>query len=481
LTMRRCSKSGRCVPTSWKCDGDPDCGEDDPSDEPPDCQSATCEPTYFKCNNSRCIPGRWRCDYDDDCSDGSDELNCVRRNCSESEFRCRSDGRCLRKVVVCDGVGQCADHSDEDPTVCNGTAECPDAGHFRCAGGSRSCYPAEWRCDGERDCVDASDEAACHEPRCGPRELRCGDGVCVPRSWWCDGVADCLDRADESPAACGDWTCEPGFSRCADGRCVLRDFLCDGVAQCRDGSDEAVCGAAVCGNSEWRCASGECISADRICDDVFDCADESDEGLICQTNITCVSNAGCTPPYVCRRIPTRTISHLLEHFVRQLAYFKTLPQLARCSCPEGQRMTLSGHCVDHDPCGVFGRCPQRCHTAKNLCDCNDNYMDVRVNGTVRCVAKGHRAYVVLLSDFEIYTVSPDDVASFVRRFPPERTSRVLNHELKMTSADYVVSGETAMLFIASQSEGAIYRFNLPLKSGYPSLAKSRSAQRGFAW
>ena len=473
----RCIKSGRCVPMSWRCDGDMDCGEDDQSDEPDDCRSTTCEPTYFKCNNSRCIPGRWRCDYDDDCNDGSDEMNCVRRNCSESEFRCRSDGRCLRKVVVCDGVAQCSDHSDEDPQLCNSTAfTCPDLSYFRCAGSS-SCFPRDWMCDGERDCVDASDEANCQEfaRRCSPHELRCGDGVCIPRSWWCDGVADCLDRSDESPDICNrNWTCGPGYMRCNDNRCVLRDFLCDGVRQCLDGSDEQSCEASVCRKMEWQCKSGECVSQDRLCDDVFDCMDESDEGTICQTNITCVNNENCPHPYVCRRIPVRTISQLLEHFVRQLADFKMQQQLARCSCPEGQRMTLSGSCVKRDLCGVFGQCSQRCHVNKSICACDDNYVAIPHNGSITCVAKGHRPYVVLLSDFEIYTVSPDNASSFIRRFPPERSSRVLDHELKMTSADYMISSEGATLFIASQSEGAIYRYHLPLKFGYPLGIKSRS-------
>ena len=475
----RCVKSGRCVPTSWRCDGDLDCGEDDQSDEPDDCRSTTCEPTYFKCNNSRCIPGRWRCDYDDDCNDGSDELNCVRRNCSESEFRCHSDGRCLRKTVVCDGIAQCSDHSDEDPKLCNSSAfTCPNPTHFRCSS-TTSCFPRDWMCDGERDCVDASDESNCQEyvHRCSQHERRCGDGVCIPRSWWCDGVSDCLDKSDEVPHVCNsEWSCEPGYMRCNDNRCVLRDFLCDGVRQCHDGSDEQSCGASVCRKTEWQCQSGECISRDRLCDEVFDCMDESDEGMVCQTNITCLNNNDCSQPYVCRRIPVRTISQLLEHFVRHLANSKAHPQLARCSCPEGKRMTLTGRCEKHDPCGIFGQCPQRCHTNKNICACDDNYVAVQRNGTMTCVAKGHRPYVILLSDFEIYTVFPSNASTFIRRFPPERDSRVLNHELKMTSADYIISDKGATLFIASQSEGAIYRYDLPLKFGYPlaTLSKSRA-------
>jgi Low-density lipoprotein receptor domain class A len=121
--------------------------------------NTTCEPTYFKCANSRCIPGRWRCDYDDDCRDGSDEVNCTRRDCSESEFRCLSDGRCIAASAKCDGMQQCADGSDEK--LCNITTTCADD-EFRCLT-SPHCIPNEWKCDHESDCIDSSDEVDCSQ------------------------------------------------------------------------------------------------------------------------------------------------------------------------------------------------------------------------------------------------------------------------------------------------------------------------------
>lgn len=51
-------KTGRCIPVTWKCDGEIDCtgGEDELDCHAPG--AVTCEPSYFKCNNSKCIPGR---------------------------------------------------------------------------------------------------------------------------------------------------------------------------------------------------------------------------------------------------------------------------------------------------------------------------------------------------------------------------------------------------------------------------------------
>ncbi len=38
-------KSGRCIPKSWLCDSDLDCGEGDTSDEGPECEYPTCLPS----------------------------------------------------------------------------------------------------------------------------------------------------------------------------------------------------------------------------------------------------------------------------------------------------------------------------------------------------------------------------------------------------------------------------------------------------
>ena len=71
-----CEKSGLCVPQSFKCDGEVDCGSADDSDER-NCGAITCNPGKFACKDAKlCIPRLFVCDGEKDCVDNSDESDC---------------------------------------------------------------------------------------------------------------------------------------------------------------------------------------------------------------------------------------------------------------------------------------------------------------------------------------------------------------------------------------------------------------------
>ncbi|WP_411025445.1 LDL receptor domain-containing protein, partial [Salmonella sp. s55004] len=65
----------------------------------------------FPCNNNKCIPLTWLCDGDNDCGDNSDEENCG--DCRDSFFTC-SNGNCINRLWQCDGDKDCGDNSDEE-------------------------------------------------------------------------------------------------------------------------------------------------------------------------------------------------------------------------------------------------------------------------------------------------------------------------------------------------------------------------------
>jgi len=64
--------------------------------------------------------------------------------------------------------------------------------------------PQAWRCDGETDCEDASDERRCGAP-CGAGQAAClSGGRCVDHQQLCDGTPHCGDASDESLDTCGE-------------------------------------------------------------------------------------------------------------------------------------------------------------------------------------------------------------------------------------------------------------------------------------
>lgn len=65
---------------------------------------------------------------------------------------------------------------------------------FRCD--VNRCIAMHWVCDGDRDCVDGSDEAhnKCQNATCSSEQFTCKiTGRCIPLLWTCDIDQDCGD------------------------------------------------------------------------------------------------------------------------------------------------------------------------------------------------------------------------------------------------------------------------------------------------
>ena len=98
-----------------------------------------CDSFDFACDNGECIPSSWECDNDDDCGDNSDEDHCSGTGggggCSSDEFRC-DDGTCIPSSWECDGYEDCTGGEDEP-------SSCDSGGGGDSGGGIPGCFPPD--------------------------------------------------------------------------------------------------------------------------------------------------------------------------------------------------------------------------------------------------------------------------------------------------------------------------------------------------
>ncbi|XP_072042336.1 CD320 antigen-like [Amphiura filiformis] len=77
---------------------------------------------------------------------------------ADYQFTC-SSGKCIRLGYKCDGEKDCEDNSDENDEACP-LPVCTESGTFACRG-ERNCVPNDLKCDDYEDCLDGADEWGC--------------------------------------------------------------------------------------------------------------------------------------------------------------------------------------------------------------------------------------------------------------------------------------------------------------------------------
>ncbi|KAK5614742.1 Exosome complex protein [Crenichthys baileyi] len=251
------------------------------------------------------IPGGRQCACaEDQILDPADNISCKANpsyvpppQCQPGEFACKNN-RCIQERWKCDGDNDCLDSSDETPELCH-QHTCP-ADRFKCK--NNRCIPLRWLCDGDNDCGNDEDESntTCSARTCPPNQFSCTSGRCIPVSWTCDLDDDCGDRSDE-PASCAYPTCFPLTQfTCNNGRCININWRCDNDNDCGDNSDEAGCRHS-CSSAQFKCNSGRCIPDYWTCDGDNDCGDYSDETHANCTNTATRPPGGChTDEFQCR-------------------------------------------------------------------------------------------------------------------------------------------------------------------------------------
>ncbi|KAL1480544.1 hypothetical protein MTO96_034700 [Rhipicephalus appendiculatus] len=79
------------------------------------------EKSEFDCGNGMCVPPSWLCDDDHDCGNNADEEGCASGSilCPACSFACHNGKKCIYPWYVCDGGDDCDDGTDEK--------NCPEA------------------------------------------------------------------------------------------------------------------------------------------------------------------------------------------------------------------------------------------------------------------------------------------------------------------------------------------------------------------